>query len=126
MEDLLQRVGRNLIGRVTGPLHFRLFLQPAMATIFAVIDGLKDAKAGSPPYFWLLGTAPGQRAELLRQGWKSVGKVFLLALVLDGIYQIIALHFIYPGELIIVAFTLAILPYLIMRGLVTRLFRHKI
>jgi hypothetical protein len=124
--DLLERVARNLIDRVTGPLSFRFILQPTIATIFAAVDGFKDAKAGREPYFWLLGTTPGQRAELLQQGWKSVRNVFLLALVLDGIYQIIALHFIYPGELIIVAFTLAILPYLVMRGLVTRLLRRKI
>jgi hypothetical protein len=34
-------------------------------------------------------------------------------------------RFVYPGETIIVAFVLAILPYLILRGLVTRLARRK-
>jgi hypothetical protein len=33
----------------------------------------------------------------------------------------IELRFAYPGEAIIVAFLLAIVPYLILRGLVTRL-----
>lgn len=60
---------------------------------------------------------------MLRDGWKSVGKVFLFALLLDAVYQIIVLHFVYPGEAIIVAFVLAILPYLILRGLVTRIAR---
>jgi len=46
--------------------------------------------------------------------------------VLDAVYQIIVLHFVYPGEMIIVAFVLAILPYLILRGLVTRLARRKV
>jgi hypothetical protein len=52
--------------------------------------------------------------------------VFILALVLDVVYQIIELHFVYVGEVIIVAFVLAILPYLILRGLVTRLARRNI
>jgi hypothetical protein len=54
-----------------------------------------------------------------------VGRVFLLAVVLDVVYQIIVRRFVYPGETIIVAFILAIVPYLIVRGLVTRLGERK-
>jgi hypothetical protein len=46
----------NLIDRTTGPMHFRILLQPTMAIILAVIDGWKDAKQGRPPYFWSLVT----------------------------------------------------------------------
>jgi hypothetical protein len=46
--------------------------------------------------------------------------VFLFALVLDGVYQFIVQRFIYPGEALLTAFILAILPYLIVRGLVGR------
>ena len=123
MDDLLARIGGNLVDRVTGPMHFRVVLQPIMATVFAIIDGRKDAKAGNAPYFWSLATDPSRRNEMLKSGWKSVGKVFILAVVLDAIYQFIEQRFIYPGELIIVAFLLAILPYLILRGLVTRFVR---
>ena len=51
--------------------------------------------------------------------------MFILALALDVVYQIIVLRFVYPGEALIVAFILAITPYLILRGLVTRLARKK-
>ncbi|MGA9584326.1 MAG: hypothetical protein WBQ95_03305, partial [Terracidiphilus sp.] len=119
------RVGSQLIGRVTGPMKFRLVLQPCMATFFAIRSGLADAKAGNPPYFWTILTDPEQRASLLRDGWKSVGKVFILAIVLDVVYQIIELRFVYVGEAITVAFLLAILPYLALRGVVTRLARNK-
>lgn len=105
-------------------MKFRLVLQPVMAAIFAVRAGLADAKAGKSPYFWCLITDPAQRDDMLKDGWKSVGKVFVLAIVLDVVYQIIVLRFVYPGEVIIVAFVLAILPYLILRGLVTRLARR--
>jgi hypothetical protein len=47
--------------------------------------------------------------------------VFVLALVLDVVFQIMVLKTVYPGEVIIVAFLLAIVPYLLLRGLVTRL-----
>jgi hypothetical protein len=125
MDHAWTRVVDNLLGRVSGPMKFRLVLQPLMASFFAIRSGLADARAGNPPYFWTLLSDPSQRNAMLKDGWKSVGKVFVLALVLDVIYQLIELHFVYPGEAIIVAFALAILPYLILRGLVTRLARPK-
>ncbi len=121
MDHMWTRVITQLIARVSGPLKFRLFLQPAMASFFAIRAGLADARAGNPPYFWRLFTDPAHRVDYLKDGWKSVGKVFVLALALDIVYQMIVLHFVYVGEAIIVAILLAIVPYLIVRGPVTRL-----
>jgi hypothetical protein len=120
MHDMISRIAENMVSRVTGPMKFRLVLQPLMATFFAVRDGLKDAHNGRPPYFWSMLIDKSHRGEIMRNGWKSVGKVFILALVLDVIYQLIEIHFVYPGEALIVAFLLAIVPYLILRGIVTR------
>ncbi|HWS77389.1 MAG TPA: hypothetical protein VN205_03325 [Thermomonas sp.] len=124
MEELWARFADNMLGRVSGPMHFRLLLQPVMATVFAFIAGRADAKAGKAPYFWSLLTDPGHRRDMLKDGWKDVGKVFLLAILLDVVYQYIVAKFIYPGEALVVAFLLAIVPYLLVRGVVTRLFRH--
>lgn len=121
MDDIWMRIIENLGDRVSGPMKFRLVLQPVMASIFAIMAGLQDARTGKPPYFWSLLTHPETRPEMIRDGWKSVGKVFMLALILDVVYQIVVLRFVYPGEAMIVAFILAILPYLILRGLVTRI-----
>jgi hypothetical protein len=124
MEDTLTRIFEHLAERVSGPMKFRLLLQPIMASIFAIRAGLQDAKAGKPPYFWGLLSNPGHRVEMIKDGWKSVGKVFLLALVLDVVYQVIVARFVYPGEVLIVAFLLAIVPYVLLRGLVTRIARR--
>jgi hypothetical protein len=124
MDDMWTRLGTDLIDRVTGPMKFRLVLQPLMAAFFAIRAGLADARAGKPPYFWTLVSDPAARKDMLKDGWKSVGRVFILAVVLDIVYQIIVQHFVYPGEVLIVAFVLAIIPYLILRGLVTRLARR--
>jgi len=43
VEDYFLRVWHNLGARVTGPMSLRLLLQPTMAIIFAIRDGLKDA-----------------------------------------------------------------------------------
>jgi hypothetical protein len=124
MDHMWMRVASQLAARVTGPMKFRLVLQPAMAAFFAIRSGLADAMAGKPPYFWCLVSDSAHCVDLIKDGWKSVGRVFILALILDVVYQIIVLRFVYPGEAIIVAFALAILPYLILRGLVTRLVRR--
>jgi len=124
MDHMWTRLITQLAARVSGPMKFRMVLQPAMAAFFAIRSGLADARVGKSPYFWALVTDPAQRKNMIRDGWKSVGRVFILALLLDVVYQIIVLHFVYVGEAIIVAFVLAILPYLILRGLVTRLARR--
>jgi hypothetical protein len=125
MEELLARILENLVGRVDGPLKFRLLFQPAMAILFAIRDGRKDAREGRVPYFWAIFTQPLHRKELLQEGWKAVGKVFVIATVIDLIYQLIALRWLYPGEALLVAFSLACIPYLLIRGPVNRLIRQK-
>lgn len=123
MDEMWIRFIDNLTDRVTGPMKFRLLLQPVMAVIFATVSGLKDARTGKPPYFWALLSEPSHRGEMLRDGWKSVGKVFVLALALDVVYQFIVERFVYPGEAVVVALALAIVPYLAVRGLITRIAR---
>ena len=118
-----ERVIGNLFGRLDGPLHFRFIVQPLMATIFAIVDGVKDAKAGKPAYFWDLFFTSGHRKELIKDGWKRVGKIFVLAVILDVIYQLKFQGTLYPGEILIVALVLAIAPYLVLRGPVNRVVR---
>jgi hypothetical protein len=48
-------------------------------------------------------------------------RVALLALWIDAIYQIIASQWFYPGEALLVAFPLAFVPYLLIRGPVNRI-----
>ena len=102
MDEIWMRIVENLGDRVSGPMKFRLVLQPLMASIFAITAGLKDAKLGKPPYFWALLTNADQRAEMLKDGWKSVGKVFILAIVLDVVYQVIVQRFVYPFEALLI------------------------
>jgi hypothetical protein len=125
MEDLLTRIFEKLIDRVSGPMKFRLILQPLMATIFAIRSGLKDAKEGKPAYFWALFTDSVHRRDMLRDGWKSVGKVFIIAIIIDLVYQLIVFRWFYPGEALLVAAILAFVPYLLIRGPVNRIARHK-
>lgn len=114
-----------LVGRDRGPLHFRVIMQPLVAVIIAIRVGLRDAREGLPAYFfWAIFTDKARRPELIRLAWKDVGKVFCVAIVLDVIYSLIVWHWVYPTESIIVAVVLAIIPYLLVRGPVTRIARR--
>ena len=125
MEDFLARIFEDLIGRVSGPMKFRLILQPLIAIIFAVRAGLKDAKEGKVPYNWALISDRDHRRDLLRSGWKSVGKVFVIAILIDLVYQWIVFRRFYPAEALLVAAILAFIPYLLVRGPLTRIVRRK-
>ncbi|MEZ5565011.1 MAG: hypothetical protein R3F24_05610 [Gammaproteobacteria bacterium] len=120
MEDALIQASYDFLARLTGPLKFRFVLQPLMALILATLAGLKDAREGKPAYFWALLTDPAHRRAMLRDGWKSIGKLFVVALLLDLGYQFYVLHVVHPVGAVIVAIILAIVPYLLVRGSVTR------
>jgi hypothetical protein len=123
MEEVLTRLWNDLTGRIGGPMSFRLLLQPAMALIFAARDGLKDAREGRPAYFYSLFTEPEDRRSRLREGFKAVSRIFALAIIMDLIYQVIVLRWFYPLQALIVAFILAFLPYILLRGPANRIAR---
>ncbi len=109
MDETFIRIWENLVDRVTGPMSFRLVLQPLVAAILAIRAGIEDARSGRPAYFWALLTTHGaDRRRLLREGWTGIAKVFGVAILLDGVYQIVTQHWIFPGEAVLVAFVLAV------------------
>jgi hypothetical protein len=120
MDNVVTQAWQEIAARPEGPLAFRFYLQPAMAVVFAIRDGLKDAHSNRPAYFWALFTASGHRRELLRDGWKSFGKIFVVAIVMDVVYQLIVLHSLRPLQTIAVATLLAVIPYVVFRGPVNR------
>lgn len=123
MDEILNRFWHNLIGRASGPMHVRLLLQPLMATFFAVRAGLADGRQGRTAFLWTVVTSASHRNELMRAAWKDIGKVFIFACILDSIYQLIAHRGVYLGEMVVVAFVLAIIPYVLIRGPVARITR---
>jgi hypothetical protein len=91
-----------------------------VAASFAVRAGWRDAQQGRGLYGWEIIGNPVNRRELLREGWKDIAKVFVVAMIVDVIYQIRELGWLYPEEALIVAAKLALLPYLLLRGLTNR------
>lgn len=123
MSDALTHLWREIVERPDGPMAFRFYFQPLMAMLFALRDGIKDAHVGKPPYFWALFTDPSHRRERLHEGWSSVGKIFILAVVLDTVYQFLVFKGLRPIQGLVVAVLLALVPYVLLRGPVNRIAR---
>jgi hypothetical protein len=92
-----------------------------MAALVAIRDGYKDAQTGSFPYFWAVLRKSDERIGRLREGLNATARVILLALALDLIYQFLVLKTFYPNEALIIALLVAFVPYMLIRGLVTRI-----
>lgn len=119
--DTFVRVWSDITSGAHAPLSFRLILQPLVAAFFAIRAGMQDARTGRPFFFWaVVNGDPIRRKVLLREGWEHVGRVFLVAVVVDVVYQLIVHRWVYPFEALMVAAILTMLPYLVMRGFVNR------
>jgi hypothetical protein len=122
--DAWHRFVHDLLERPDGPMRFRFILQPAMAVIAAFRDGVQDARFGRSPQLWAIAFESQERAARLREGLNATARIILLGLVMDVIYQIIVLKTFYPVEALIIALLLAFIPYLLIRGPVTRVARR--
>lgn len=125
LATIFARVWSDITGSVHAPLGFRLVVQPLVAAFIAIRAGRQDALEGKPLFFWALVGDPEHRRERLREAWEHVGKVFAAAVIIDVVYQVIVAHWIYTFEALMVGLNLAVLPYLIFRGIVNRLLRNK-
>ncbi len=122
--EAVYRAWSDLVDRPGGPMTFRFILQPAMAAIAGIREGVKDARTGRSPYFWTVLTNKEERVARLREGLNATARIILLGLAMDVIYQIIVLKTFYPVEALIIALVLAFVPYLLIRGPAARVARR--
>ena len=105
MDEIFSRVFEDLVTRTTGPMWFRLILQPLVATIFGVRAGLANAKRSKSM----------ERSALFQQALHDVGKMLAVGVGMDVVFQLVALRTVYPGEALVVGFLLVAIPYQIIR-----------
>jgi hypothetical protein len=124
MDPILETLSRGveqLLGRASGPLHLRLAIIPTVVTFLAIRAGLRDAREGRPASLWATLADPAERPQLLRSGVKDIGRVVVVALVVDTTYQLVFLREFHILQLLIVAVACVIVPYIVIRVPVTRL-----
>lgn len=119
-DEALIHVWDHLLARSTGPFSFRFILQPLVAVVIAIRAGVKDARTSRTPYLVGLFSVPSERRALIRSTLKDLARLYIVAVTLDCVYQVMVVRWIYPLQALIVGFLLAVIPYILTRGLANR------
>lgn len=106
--------------RLTGPGRFRFVLQPLIATLLGIRNGLADARAGRPAYLYGVLFHRDLRGELVRTGFETVVNLVLVGILLDAIFQWVILGVSHPGAALVVGPVLIGGPYALARALSNR------
>ena len=121
---VLQLGLEQLLGRLSGPLNFRLVVMPTVVTVLALRAVWKDLREGRPAFLGIWIQDPVERKRVFRGALKDIGKIFIVAVVLDTAYQVMVFRWVYLGMVLVVAFVCAIVPYVLIRGPVFLLVHH--
>jgi hypothetical protein len=109
--------------RLAGPGRFRFVMQPLMAVIFGVLNGLADARAGRLPYIYAMLFHPNLRGDLVKTGFSTIANLMLMGILLDAVFQWVILGVAHPGAALIIGPLLVVTPYVAARSLSNRLAR---
>jgi hypothetical protein len=123
MHEIFARGWAHFVARLDGPLHFRFVVQPLVAMILGARAGLRDARAGEPPFLWAIVRCAERRGERVKDALRGIASVLLVAAVLDAAYQVMVHGGIFLLELVFTVAVLALVPYVLARGPMSRLAR---
>jgi len=115
----------DMLARLSGAGRLRFLLQPTVAILLGLRDGVKDARMGLPPYLWALAFHGEHRRELLRGTFASVRELVAFAILLDILSQFLIFREIHPGAAILLGPVLIGTPYALSRALSGRIARSK-
>src|SRR5262245_64063597 len=85
--EVRQQFWADLFGRLSGPMTLRFYLQPTLAFVAALKDGIKDARFGHKAFFWTALRDPAQQRGRLREGLMAVSQMMLMGFAMDTVYQ---------------------------------------
>jgi len=114
--------GRGIFG---GSFQLRLILQPLAAMLLGLRFGIRDAKQGRAPILKAVAETKGERGGVLARAARDAIVPLAVALVLDCILQQMINGRIRPLAAVIVGGLLVFLPFLIVRALTNRIWRHR-
>ncbi|MBK8983660.1 MAG: hypothetical protein IPM38_15425 [Ignavibacteria bacterium] len=111
--------------RLSGPGSLRFILQPLVSVFFGIKDGITDAKLGNDTFLISLFNSDG-RKELMKEAFKHVGKVFIIAIILDIVFYYVITGMFAPIQSLLVGTILVFIPYSLARGLTNRIYSAKL
>ena len=121
--EIHHRFWADIFGRLHGPMPLRFFLQPTLAFIAALHDGVRDFRTGHKSFFWTTLWEPKQDRGRLREGLIATARMVLIGLSIDVIYQFRVFDRFYPAEAVVMVLLLAVIPYFIFRWIVEHVAR---
>jgi hypothetical protein len=62
-----ERFWSDVFGRLSGPMTLRFYVQPTLAFVAALKDGIKDARLGHRAFFWSAVSDPTLQRGRLRE-----------------------------------------------------------
>lgn len=105
----------------SGPGVLRFIVQPVAAILLGVLDGLRDAKRGGPPYLHWLWSDRGHRGEHLVQILKRLALPLLAGVLLSIVFQILIRKTVWLVTAVAFGLVFIALPYILSRSLVSSL-----
>jgi hypothetical protein len=118
-----ERFWSDIFGRLSGPMTLRFYLQPTLAFVAALKDGIKDARSGHKAFFWSTFSDPTLQRGRLREGLMATSQMMLVGLAIDTIYQFRVFDRFYPVEAVLMVLMLAVMPYFVFRWVVEHVAR---
>jgi hypothetical protein len=121
---LSHRFVDDMVARLHGPGRVRFILQPTIAIILGVRDGVWDARAGRPPFLSAL-VFRARRRELVRGALASVRDLVAVAILLDVVSQLLIFRMVHPGAALVLGPVLIATPYAFSRAAANRIARWR-
>jgi hypothetical protein len=112
--DLLQRSVEQLLGRASGPLHLRLLMMPTVVSVITVRAAFREAREQALAARPSMPSRADARPHTLRGLSQDIGRVVVMACILDSAYQVFVLGTFRPLQLVIVVVATAVLPYVLL------------
>jgi len=125
MDSFLDKFADGIMARITGPMSFRFMIQPCVAIILGIRDGIMDAKAGTLPIIADFIFNPEDRKENFKSALKSLTKPIIIGTVLDMVAQYLIFQHIRIIPAAIVGVFVMAVPYVLARGLTNRIVTLK-
>ena len=119
-----ERFWADVFGRLSGPMTIRFYLQPTLALVAALKDGIRDARFGHKAFFWTAREDPALTRGRLREGLIATSQMVLIGLAMDTIYQFRQFDRFHPVEAVLMVLLLAVIPYFLFRWIVERVARR--
>jgi hypothetical protein len=110
---------------LSGPGAFRFFLQPAVAVALGIIHGVRDCRAGRPPYLLDLYHASGERIRRLTAGLREIWLPLLVAVAASMVFQYVIRRHEYVAFAVVYAAVFVAVPYFVTRALSNRVARRS-